>query len=383
MLPRDGTILVAGAGGFIGGWIVRALLAHGYTAVRAVDVKPLADWFQIHPAAQNVVADLRDAQTCMDLTKRVARLFNFACDMGGIGYIESHRADCMLSVVINANLLAAARANGVDRYLFASSACVYPVTLQTASAALPLRESDSHPAAPEDGYGWEKLYSEQMCLAFAAEGAVDTRIVRYHNVYGPHGAYADGREKAPAAICRKVRDAVRSGHHEIEIWGDGEQTRTFLYIADCVAGTLAAMEGDLTGPVNLGSTELVTINQLVSHVEAIAEVQLTRRYLEGAAVGVRGRNADIALAKTALGWMPRTSLRDGLRATYAWIAADGLTGDVNTALGEQILDSPKVHRETTLEPDRMLDHVRWEPVPLEADLSHGPRLTNGDGFASD
>lgn len=327
MPSSEETILVAGAGGFIGGWIVRALLAQGSSAVRAVDAKSLEDWFQVHPQADNIVADLRDAQVCMDLTQGVNRLFNLACDMGGIGYIESHRADCMLSVVINANLLAAARANGVERYLFASSACVYPVGLQTCAEAQPLREGDSHPAAPEDGYGWEKLYSEQMCLAFAAEGAVDTRIVRYHNVYGPHGAFEGGREKAPAAICRKVRDAVRSGSLDIEIWGDGEQSRTFLYIDDCVAGTLATMDGELTGPVNLGSTELLTINQLVSHVEAIAGARLTRRYLDSAPVGVRGRNADISLANMALGWEPRTPLREGLRATYAWIAAQGADAD--------------------------------------------------------
>ena len=312
-------ILVAGAGGFIGGWLVRDLLRAGYRKIRAVDVKPVAEWYQVFPEAETLVLDLRDLAACRVAARDVAVIYNLAADMGGMGFIETHKAECMLSVLINTHLLMAAHEFGIDRFFFASSACVYNADRQKQPNVTALKEGDAYPAMPEDGYGWEKLFSERMCRHFHEDFGITTRVARYHNVYGPHGTWQGGREKAPAAICRKVIEARLSGSHEIEIWGDGEQTRSFMYIDDCLHGTRRIMEGDILEPINLGSSQLVTINELVDIVEKIAGIKLKRRYDLGAPKGVRGRNSDNALIRELLGWEPSIRLEDGLEKTYRWI----------------------------------------------------------------
>lgn len=315
----DGIIVVAGAGGFIGGHLVTSLLRAGHRRVRAVDSKPLSQWHQTPPEAELIEADLRQLDACQRAVAGASTVFNLAADMGGMGFIEYHRADCMLSVLVSTHLLVAARDGGVERFFYASSACVYNSEKQGVSDLQPLKEEDAYPAMPEDGYGWEKLFTERMCRHFSHEFGLVTRVARYHNVYGPLGTWDGGREKAPAAICRKVAEAVLSGIHEIEIWGDGEQTRSFMYIDDCVEGTLRLMESDFGDPVNLGSDRLVTINQLVDLVEAIAGVKLKRTYNLSAPMGVRGRNSDNTLLRKVLAWEPQTSLEDGLEKTYRWI----------------------------------------------------------------
>jgi GDP-D-mannose 3', 5'-epimerase len=313
--------VVAGGGGFIGGHLVKALLNRGYE-VRAVDIKPIVDWYQVHEGASNSQRDLSDLACCYKTLIGASQVYNLAADMGGMGFIESNRALCMLSVLINTNLLKAARDLGVKRYFFSSSACVYNGEKQAIVTPSPLTESDAYPAMPEDGYGWEKLFSERMCRHFYEDFGLETRIARYHNVYGPHGTYAGGREKAPAAICRKVIEAKRSGRNTIDIWGDGQQTRSFMFIDDCIKGTLGVMESDFHDPVNVGSSELVTINKLVTMVERIAGVKLERTYSTGAPTGVRGRNSDNTLIKSVLNWEPGVRLEQGLRATYDWIEAE-------------------------------------------------------------
>jgi len=315
----DETVLVCGAGGFIGGHLVKALLAQGRSRVRAVDLKPLAEWYQRFPAAENISADLRTLAACQSATAGVAEIYNLAASMGGMGYIEAHKADCMLNVLINTHLLVAARDAGVRRFFFASSACVYAAGRQKITQLAPLRESDAYPAEPEDGYGWEKLFGERMCRHFTEDFGLMTRTARYHNVYGTHETYTGGREKAPAAICRKVAEAKRSGRHTIEIWGDGEQTRSFTYIDDCLRGTQFVMRGDHAGPVNVGSAEMVSINQLVTLVEEIAGLRLHRTYKPNAPLGVRGRNSDNTLIQSLHAWEPATSLRTGLEDLYRWI----------------------------------------------------------------
>ena len=274
---------------------------------------------QIVGDADNRVADVSDRDTCRETLEGARYVFNLAADMGGMGFIEANKALCMLSVLINTHLLLAAREQGVERYFFASSACVYAADKQTSTAVQPLKEADAYPAMPEDGYGWEKLFSERMCRHFTEDFGFATRGARYHNVYGPHGTYEGGREKAPAAICRKVIEAKLSGHHEIEIWGDGEQTRSFMFIDDCVYGTNMLMRSDVTEPLNVGSSQLVTINELVSIVEGIAGLKLRRSYNVDAPQGVRGRNSDNTLVKERLGWEPEITLEDGLEKTYAWM----------------------------------------------------------------
>ena len=311
--------LVCGAGGFIGGHLVRLLLAQGVTRIRAVDVKPLDRWYQKFPGIENLHADLSLLEECRRATKGVTVVYNLAADMGGMGFIETNKAACMLNVLINTHLLMAAREAGVQRYFFASSACVYAADKQLVPQIEPLKESDAYPAMPEDGYGWEKLYSERMCRHFREDFGIQARAARYHNVYGTHETYDGGREKAPAAICRKVAQAKLTGRHEIEIWGDGEQTRSFTYIDDCLKGTLLVAHGGYTDPLNVGSAEMVTINQLVSIVEEIAGVRLQRRYKLDAPRGVRGRNSDNTLIKSVYGWEPATPLRTGLEALYDWI----------------------------------------------------------------
>ena len=311
-------VLVTGAGGFIGGHLVADLLAQG-KSVRAVDVKPLDEWYQSFDDAQNVEADLALIDACRDAVQGAAEVYNLAADMGGMGFIETNKALCMLSVLESTHMLVAARDAGVERFFYSSSACVYAADKQTSADVTALREDDAYPAMAEDGYGWEKLFTERMCRHFLEDFGLQTRVARYHNVYGPHGTWTGGREKAPAAICRKVAEAKLTGTHDIEIWGDGEQTRSFMYIDDCLHGTQMILAGDSPEPVNLGSSELVSINQLVDIVEEIAGVRLQRHYNLDAPKGVRGRNSDNTLIRQVYGWEPSVSLRDGLERTYAWV----------------------------------------------------------------
>jgi len=311
--------LIVVGGGFIGGHLVADLLRQGYTNVRAVDGKPLDDWWQRFPQVENWQLDLRVRKNCDTALEGAAEVFNLAADMGGMGFIENNKALCMLSVLINTHLLQAAKEYGVKRYFYASSACVYAADKQKSAAVVPLKEEDAYPAMPEDGYGWEKLFSERMCRHFREDFGLATRMARYHNVYGPHGTWTGGREKAPAAICRKVIEAKLSGRHAIEIWGDGLQTRSFMYIDDCLKGTQAILHSDILEPINLGSDESVTINGLVDLVEGIASIKLKRTYNLNAPKGVNGRNSDNAKIQKLLGWAPDTRLRDGLEKTYAWI----------------------------------------------------------------
>jgi nucleoside-diphosphate-sugar epimerase len=314
----SGKIVVCGGGGFIGGHLVADLLKQG-AEVRAVDVKPFEEWFQMFPDADNLQADLREKENCERAVEGVDLVYNLAADMGGMGFIENNKALCMLSVLINTHLLMAAKEAGAKRFFYASSACVYAADKQTDPEVTALKEEDAYPAMPEDGYGWEKLFSERMCRHFREDYGLTTRVARYHNVYGPHGTYQGGREKAPAAICRKVIEAKLSGNHQIEIWGDGKQTRSFQWIDDCVKGTQMIMQGDYVEPLNLGSSELVSINRLVDLVEEIAGVKLKRRYDLSAPKGVNGRNSDNTLIRKIFGWEPSTRLRDGLERTYRWI----------------------------------------------------------------
>ncbi len=311
-------VVVAGAGGFIGGNLVAALRQAGRT-VRAVDIKPINEWFQRFDDVDNVVADLMLRESSEIACDGADVVYQLAADMGGMGFIEHNKALCMLSVLTNTHMLQAAKRAGVRRFFYSSSACVYNADKQKDVHVVALKEEDAYPALPEDGYGWEKLFSERMCRHFREDFGVETRVARYHNVYGPHGTWEGGREKAPAAICRKVLEAKRSGSHVIEIWGDGEQTRSFMYIDDCLRGTLAITDSDILEPINLGSNELVSINQLVSLVEGIAGVTLERRYNLSAPKGVAGRNSDNTMIQNRLGWQPSISLRDGLERTFAWI----------------------------------------------------------------
>src|SRR5246127_5486788 len=281
--------VVCGGGGFIGGHLVKSLLADGGNVIRAVDVKPIEEWYQASPEVENVVADLKERDNCQRAAKGADVVFQLAADMGGMGFIENNKALCMLSVLTNTHMLMAARDAGVQRFFYSSSACVYNGDKQKNPDVVPLKEEDAYPALPEDGYGWEKLFSERMCRHFEEDFGLQTRVARYHNVYGPFGTYEGGREKAPAAICRKVAQAKASGKHEIEIWGDGHQTRSFMYIDDCLKGTQAILASAIMGPINLGSSELVSINQLVDIVEGIAGIKLKRSYNLKAPKGVNGR----------------------------------------------------------------------------------------------
>ena len=318
-LDRQDLVVVTGAGGFIGGHLVAELRRRGHQRVRAVDVKPLDGWYQVFNDADNRQLDLRELTACHEAARGARYIFNLAADMGGMGFIELHKAECMLTVLINTHMLIAARDAGTERFFYSSSACVYAADKQTSPEVLPLREQDAYPAMPEDGYGWEKLFSERMCRHFSEDFGLGTRVARYHNVYGPYGTYDGGREKAPAAICRKVVKAELSGSGEIEIWGDGEQTRSFTYIDDCLEGTLRLMQSDADEPLNIGSDQLVTINQLVDIVEEIAGVRLNRRYKLDAPKGVRGRNSDNTRIVERLGWAPSIRLERGMRETYTWI----------------------------------------------------------------
>jgi GDP-D-mannose 3', 5'-epimerase len=318
-MERSDLILVTGAGGFIGGHLVAELRRRGHRRIRAVDIKPFDEWYQTFDDVDNRSLDLREIGACHQSASGARYVFNLAADMGGMGFIELHKAECMLTVLINTHMLMAAQAAGAERFFYSSSACVYAAEKQTSAAVQPLREPDAYPAMPEDGYGWEKLFSERMCRHFTEDYGIVTRVARYHNVYGPYGTYDGGREKAPAAVCRKVIAALQSGSGEIEIWGDGEQTRSFTYIDDCLEGTLRLMDSDVAEPLNVGSEQLVTINQLVDIVESIADVKLKRRYKLDAPKGVRGRNSDNTLIRQRLGWAPSIRLEEGMRQTYGWI----------------------------------------------------------------
>jgi len=319
-------VLVAGGGGFIGGHLVQALLADGVD-VRAVDNKPVEHWHQRHPEAENVVGDLSRREVADAAVAGCEQVYNLACDMGGMGFIEQHKALCMLSVLINTHLLVAARDHAVERYFFASTACVYPQSRQSEPHVAGLRETDVYPADPEDGYGWEKLFSERMCRHFSEDFSVDTRVARYHSVYGPHGTWDGGREKAPAAICRKIAVAKLTGIHEIEVWGDGHQTRSFQFIDDCIEGTRLLMASDVSAPVNIGSSESVSIEEMIRLVEDIAGIQVVRHHDLTAPQGVRGRTSDNSFVLEQLGWEPTTSLAEGLRPTYEWIEGQVLAGN--------------------------------------------------------
>jgi len=311
-------ILVAGAGGFIGGHLARSLIEMG-ASVRGVDIKPLHDWHQIPTGVEALQLDLSKLPDCVRAVDGMNTVYMLAADMGGMGFIETHKAACMLSVLTSTHMLMAARDAGVDRYFYSSSACVYAADKQLDADVTALKESDAYPAMPEDGYGWEKLFSERMCRHFQEDFGVPTRVARYHNVYGPLGTYEGGREKAPAALSRKIAQAVLSGNHEIEIWGDGKQTRSFMYIDDCVEGSIRIAKGDSGEPVNLGSSELVSINQMVDILEDIAGIKVKRNYKLDAPLGVRGRNSDNAMIQEIYGWEPSTRLADGLEKTYRWI----------------------------------------------------------------
>ena len=311
-------IVVTGAGGFVGGHLVSELRRQG-AKVRGVDIKPLDQWYQVHAGVENIQLDLQDLGNCQTAAEGATTVFNLAADMGGMGFIENNKALCMLSVLINTHMLMAAREAGVKKFFFSSSACVYNADKQRDPNVTALKEEDAYPAMAEDGYGWEKLFSERMCRHFREDFGLDTRIARFHNVYGPHGTWDGGREKAPAAICRKIIEAKETGNHEIEVWGDGKQTRSFMYIDDCLAGIFKILDSAIVEPINLGSSELVTIDQLVDIVEDIAGVRVKRRHNLKAPKGVNGRNSDNTVIKRRLNWEPSTRLRDGLEKTYAWI----------------------------------------------------------------
>jgi nucleoside-diphosphate-sugar epimerase len=321
---KDQLVVVAGGGGFIGGNLV-ASLRQGYRRIRAVDVKPLDHWYQKFDDVENLTLDLNDKENCEIATKGATEVYTLAANMGGMGFIEKNKALCMLSVLINTHMLMAARKCGVERYFYSSSACVYNGDLQHTPdegdrfTPPALKESDAYPALAEDGYGWEKLFSERMCRHFMEDFGLHVRVARFHNVYGPWGTWFGGREKAPAAICRKVIEAKLAGKHEITIWGNGHQTRSFMYIDDCIKGIGMIMQSEILEPINLGSSEAVSISQLVDMVEDIAGIKLRRNYDLSAPKGVNGRNSDNTLIEKYLGWEPNISLRAGLEKTYAWI----------------------------------------------------------------
>jgi GDP-D-mannose 3', 5'-epimerase len=316
---KNELIVITGGGGFIGGALVAEFRRQGYTKIRAVDIKPYNEWYQVFDDVDNLVLDLNLNEHCERAAKGAFQIYNLAANMGGMGFIENNKALCMLSVLINTHMLQAAQKFGVARYFYSSSACVYNADKQRDPNNPGLKEEDAYPAMAEDGYGWEKLFSERMCRHFREDYRMYTRVARFHNVYGPFGTWDGGREKAPAAICRKVIEAKVSGKHEITIWGDGTRTRSFMYVDDCVKGVQMIMDSNILEPINLGSSEIVTVNQLADIVEEIAGVNLKRHYDPGAPKGVVGRNSDNTLIRQYLNWEPSISLRTGLEKTYAWI----------------------------------------------------------------
>ena len=320
-LNKDDQIVITGAGGFIAGGLTRYFHDQGFTRIRAVDKKPLYKWYQRVPGVESLCLDVSDYDNCVRAVEGAREVYNLAADMGGMGFIEHFRIECLRSVLINTNLIEAAYRAGVERYFFSSSACAYNTDLQQDPNVRALKESDAYPAMAERGYGWEKLVSEMFCQEYWAERHMKTFIARFHNVYGPYGTWDGGREKAPAAMCRKVLEAQDSGNYEISIWGDGHQTRSFMYIDDCVRGIDMITHCDdlIATPINLGSSELVSINDLVSVVEGIAGAKLERHYDLDAPKGVAGRNSDNTFIQQVLGWEPNMPLQEGMVKTYAWI----------------------------------------------------------------
>jgi len=311
-------ILVAGGGGFIGGHLAQTLMDRGHDVVVS-DIKPIDQWYQPLEGAEKIQADMGLRDQCFDLIKDCDEVYNLACNMGGMGFIENNKSLCMLSVLINTHMLEACKEYNVGKYFYSSSACIYPDYKQTEADVIALREDDAYPAMPENGYGWEKLFSERLCKNFEEDFGYISKVFRFHNVYGPYGTWDGGREKAPAAMCRKVIECMDSGNYEMEIWGDGEQTRSFMYIDDCITGIDKLMVSDYTDPLNLGRSEMVTINELLSIVEEIAGVEVKRNYNLDAPQGVRGRNSDNTLIKEKLGWEPEVDLRTGMETTFHWI----------------------------------------------------------------
>ena len=310
--------LVCGAGGFIGGHIAKRLILEGHQ-VSCVDIKPLELWFQKHDESKNFSLDLKVLENCEKIVEGHDYVINMACNMGGIGFIEWNKAKCMISVLINTHMLMACEKNNIKKYFFSSTACAYNKDLQTNSFVTGLKEEDAYPANPEDGYGWEKLFSERMCRHFLEDFNLETKVARYHNIYGPLGTFDGGREKSPAALCRKVAKAKFEGYKDIEVWGDGEQTRSYLYIEDCIDATLNLFNSDFNGPINIGSEEQVSINQMIDIIEDIANFKINRQYNINMPVGVRGRSSNNDKIKKELSWQPKYSLRQGLEKTYNWI----------------------------------------------------------------
>ena len=326
-------ILVTGAGGFIGGHLVK-YFCDKFELVRAVDKKPISTWYQVNEHAQNLCLDLTDKDSAARATQDIDHVYNLAADMGGMGFIERHRVDCLRSILITTNMLEESYKAGVKKYFYSSSACAYNIDLQQSSEVRPLKESDAYPANPERGYGWEKLLSEIMCQEYYNERGFETHIARFHNVYGPNGTWRGGREKAPAALCRKVIEAKYEGHSAISIWGDGTRTRSYMYVDDCIIGINKIMHSNklIATPVNLGATVLVSVDELVDLAEEFAGVKLQRVYNTNAPLGVVGRNSDNTFIKSVLSWEPSIPISVGLKKTYDWIEQQYLEGTNGTGI---------------------------------------------------
>jgi len=320
--------LVCGAGGFIGGHLVENLRNEGHEVVCA-DNKPYEYWFQINESNKNYCLDLKEYENCLMVTDGVDYIYNMACNMGGMGFIENNKAECMLSVLINTNLLRACLVNKVKKYFFSSSACVYNATKQNTVFIAGLKEEDAYPADPEDGYGWEKLFSERMCRHFTEDFGLETRVARFHNVYGPLGTYDGGREKAPAALCRKVIEAKLNKKSSIDVWGDGEQTRSFMFIKDCIIGSKMLFESSERSVLNIGSEEQVSINQMIKLIEEISDYKVNKNYQLDKPKGVRGRSSNNDLIKKTIGWDSKITLKEGLKETYNWIYTQMTSGSNN------------------------------------------------------
>ena len=320
---KNKKILVVGAGGFIGGHLTNRLLKDGNSII-ATDIKPKEYWFQDFENAKNFYStDMKDINNCRNVTEGIDYVFNMACNMGGMGFIENNKAECMQSVLINTNLLISCKENGIKKYFFSSSACAYNTSKQQKVFINGLKEEDAYPAYPEDGYGWEKLFSERMCRHFMEDYGIQVRIARYHNIYGPYGTYDGGREKSPAALCRKVFKAKKNNEKKIEVWGDGMQTRSFLYIDDCIDGTLRLFNSNYSEPVNIGSDEQVSINQMIEIIEDVSGTKkLERVYQLDKPKGVRGRSSNNDLVKKVLNWSFKIKLKEGLKKTYDWISEE-------------------------------------------------------------
>ena len=314
-------ILVAGAGGFIGGHLVKTLLKRNYI-VKAVDIKSFDDWYQCSNDSENHVLDMSDKENCFKMVEGVDEVINMACNMGGMGFIENNKALCMLSVLVNTHLLMACKEYKIKKYFFSSSACAYNKDLQNDVSITGLKESDAYPANPEDGYGWEKLFSERMCRHFLEDYGLDVKVARYHNIFGPHGTYDGGREKAPAALCRKIINSIINKQNIIDVWGDGEQTRSFLFIDDCIEATLKLFNSEYHGPINIGSEEKVSINEMIDKIEIISDKKVERNYQLDKPKGVRGRNSNNDLIRKQLNWEPKFDLQSGLDKTYHWILSE-------------------------------------------------------------